>query len=181
MRDYQEVPEGENGLFLIRQSQHLKDMLNSGTNLVLERLFKGKKAALVVFGQKQILEKYKGHLGLLELEDYTNVDKTQVVAWEIGVKEIKEGIFQDLPVLQDTEQFWWQVSTYHIRAILVAEDPIRRKELTQKLQNIAPERVFKLPKAFSNAQLLDLYKKRSFQQKSDIKLDVESILKLISL
>lgn len=87
MTDYQEVPKGDNGLFLIRQTKQLKDLLDASTNIVLERLFKGKQAALVVFGPRQIVEKYKNHLDLVELEDYTNVDKDQVVAWEIGIKE----------------------------------------------------------------------------------------------
>lgn len=191
MRDYQHVIEGDNSLFLIRNPQQLKELLTSSTNVVLERLFRGKETALVVFGPRETLAKYRLQLDLVELEDYTNCDKDQVVSWEVGVKEVSGGIFKDLPVLKDTEQFWWQLLIYQnpknkglfqtqIRAVFISEDSQRRKEISQKLQNISPN-LFKIPKAFSNEQLLNSYKTRAFLQRSNNNLDLASILKLISV
>lgn len=196
MQDYHQAPEGDNGLFLVRQSKQLRDVLVSNTNIVLERLFKGKESALVIFGQRQILEKYKNILDLLELEDYVEVDQEQVVAWEVGIKkplqeEYGQTIFQNMPELKNTEQFWWQLlidqnskktNTFQaqIRAVFTSEDPQRRKEISQKLQNISSN-LFKIPKAFSNEQLLTFYKTRTFPQKIGVSLDLESVLNLISL
>jgi len=196
MRDFQEeVPEaGEDyGLFLIRHTRGLNglfdqlhdDLFESGLNISFERLFKGKKSALVVFGSRKLLTKYQDFLNLLELEDYTNVDVEGVNAWEVGVKQngkwtMDNGqLFGSLPSLSDTEQFWWQLILWvnkdnpstklfqnQIRAVVLSSDVIKRKNLTQTLQNLPKDLFFKVPKAFSNAQILDFYRKRSFTKKA---------------
>ncbi|EKD84968.1 MAG: hypothetical protein ACD_38C00123G0003, partial [uncultured bacterium] len=67
MKDYQEIPKAskvEYGLFLIRRTDSFdagvlgsigKFMLDNSLIISLERLFKGNKAALTIFGPKEIL------------------------------------------------------------------------------------------------------------------------------
>src|SRR5437870_4004856 len=99
MRDYQENPghfKIEYSLFLIRSPEALNinvlkaiEVELSKENLIisLERLFKGTKTALVIFGPKIILQKFSTTLNLLELEEYTKQAKDgQISVWEMGVK-----------------------------------------------------------------------------------------------
>lgn len=211
MRDFIDIPpkDEEHGLFLIRNSQGLseelfnsiqKDLLHSKLSFSFERLFKGGKNALVVFGPKRLLANYMELLNLLELEDYTNVKVEYIFAWEAGIKKngqwtIDNGqkIFGNLPELSETEQFWWQVVLSapiksgsasfkpQITAIVVAHDAQRRHSLAQALPTLAPDKITKLPKAFSNEQLLDFYKTRSLRR--DVKnpvLNSQQILELVA-
>lgn len=187
MKDYREIPEktGESyGLFLIRRSRALtKELLNAlhdnflQTGLVIsfERLVKGDKSALVVFGPKGILTGFKDTLNLVELEEYTGINVKEASAWEVGVKGGQ--YFKNFPSLSADEQFWWQLVLSakkgksasdklfqgQIRAVVVCEDHSRRVHLSQILQNLAPGKFIKLPKAFSTEQIVDFYQKRSFQ------------------
>lgn len=168
MRDYHEVPspKREYSLFLIRQTNNLDEQLLNAllyeqklenSLISFERLIKGNKSALVIFGPKQLLLSHQSTLNLLELEDYTNIDKRQISVWD--VVEIK-----NFPILEADEQFWYQLllwphkNNFHLqtRVAIISTDPERRKSLSQGL--------IKLPKAFSNDQLLDFYQKRSFQK-----------------
>lgn len=196
MRDFQEEISGsieeDYGLFLIRHSRGLNrqllerihdDLSESGLNISFERLFKGKKSALVVFGSRKLLTKYQDSLNLLELEDYTNVNAEMVNAWEVGIKEdggwkVEDGkVLSRLSQFLETEQFWWQLILWvdnpstklfqsQIRAVVLSDDPTKRKNITQALQNLPKDWFFKLPKAFSNAQIIDFYRKRSFTKMS---------------
>ena len=212
MRDYQEIPSqlgGDFSLFLVRNTKGLNehffnslhsDLLQSGLNISIERLFKGKESALVLFGPKSLLAKYKQLFNLLELEDYTDCEIDKVVTWEVGLKlsqqptdDSYESVFKNLPELLDSEQFWWQMILWvkkedsdffqtQIRAVVYAQDQFRRKELTQKMQNLSPDRFVKLPKAYSNAQIIDFYKKRIFPFKGKKqKINNREIIQLISL
>src|SRR3989338_11196841 len=78
MRDFTEVAhKGEEySLFLIRQNTGLNvqllnsihdNLLSSGSIISFERLVKGQKSALAVFGPKKLLMSYKDFLNLLEL------------------------------------------------------------------------------------------------------------------
>lgn len=128
MRDFQEKPESfglEYGLFLIRNRQSFTpavlDELHQATSkegliFSIERLFKGNQSALVLFGPKEVLRDF-AQLDLVELEDYAVVDPGQVQAWEMSVKDPQsfnsnsvETIFNNLPSLEETEQFWWQLA-----------------------------------------------------------------------
>lgn len=190
MRDFTETASGgeQYALFLIRASGGLNarffnsiynDLLSQGAVISFERLFRGKQSALVVFGPRSLLTK-NHFLNLLELEDYTNVKPEHTQVWEVGVKnngqwKMDNGkVFSNLPQLSETEQFWWQLllrpdktATYQyqaqIRAVLISPDTLRRKSLTPALQNLAPDHLFKLPKAFSNTQILDFYQRRSIR------------------
>lgn len=204
MKDYQEIPifsREDFSLFLIRNYQGLneqmlsmlyEDLIQSGLNISFERLFKGKESAIVIFGSSQILRKYKDTLNLLELEDYTNIELGNISSWEMGFKEGGEALFTKIPELKDSEQIWWQLLLWvnkdkvnsfqsHIRVAVISNDKYRRKELAQGLQKISPEYLYKLPKAFSDTQIIDFYKKRSFPSRSKNKsLTSSQILKLIT-
>lgn len=191
MRDFAEVPSiQEHGLFLIKKRTGLnqqllqlihQDLQKSRSIISFERLFKGSESALVVFGPKKLLSKYNSNLDLLELEDYTNVDEGNVAGWEISTRDShKEDISQKetaAPLLNQEEQFWWQVILWvekgksqasglfktQVRCLVITPNEERKKNLTQILAEL-PENAVKLPKAFSNKQLLDLYIKRSYQK-----------------
>ncbi len=201
MRDFTETQtQGEEySLFLIRNTNKLNrelfslfrnDLLHSGSFISFEKLFKGKKSALVVFGPRKLLINYKDTLSLLELEDYTNVNVEQISAWEVGLKntaEIDNGqkLFEGLPPMLETEHFWWQMilpASFkpQIRAVLVSPDQLSRNNLTNVLQTLKPHRIPKLPKAFSNIQLLEFYQKRSYRKdnKNPV-ISSEEILQLL--
>lgn len=137
MEDYRETTAGLNinySLFLVRQPEALtKEVINSlhqsilkeGLILSFERLFKGAKSALVIFGPFHILQPFSSNLGLLELEDYTHkIDPSKlekgsspgVAAWEVGTKNppadplFMSNLFQTLPPLESEEEWWWQVA-----------------------------------------------------------------------
>lgn len=193
MRDFTEVPTY--GLFLIRNIQSLNEhLLNliyqdlQQTNLAVsfERLFKGQESALVVFGPRTVLTKFIKPLNLLELEDYTNIDKDMVAGWEIGVKnsnQTNNQTSEPVPNLNQHEHFWWQVTLWrestHIRCLVVSADGAKRKNLAQVLPHFPSSRLTKLPKAFSNEQLFEAYKKRSFPKDKKEIQDTKEILKLL--
>jgi hypothetical protein len=197
MRDFSEVPDKirEYSLFLVRNTAGLnKELISSlvkelkpGAFISLERLFKGTKSALVVFGPKSLLVHHRA-LDLLELEEYSKVEAEHIFAWEVGVKNTDgTQLFKNMPQLHNHEQFWWQViisSEFipQITAVVFGPDIDRRHGLAHHLQNIEKEHVFKLPKAFSNAQLLEFYQKRSLRKDfKNPKLSAEKILRLIQL
>lgn len=182
MADFQEIPEyagQEYGLFLIRQPQTLsshllsaihENLLNSGLIISFERLIKGVKAALVVYGPKKLLSVYQETLGLLELEDYANINPEKFTAWEVGVRHPGAPSF---PPLHENDQVWWQLILSakknhffhpHIRMAVVSDDSERRENLKESLSGLAPDKFIKLPKDFSDIQLLEFYKRRGFRK-----------------
>ena len=206
MRDFTEIPnkDEEYSLFLIRQPQKLNtkllesihnDLAHSKSIISFERLFKGNKSALVVFGPKKLLVTQQNLLDLLELEDYTNINVENISAWEVGIKNNRsldfprdaQKILTNLPQLLENDQFWWQLVIssefrVQIRTVVVSDNQTRRDSLTQALQALAPETIIKLPKAFSNTQLLDFYKIRSFTKDSkNPTLISEEILQMLSI
>lgn len=206
MKDFTEIAQSgqKYGLFLIRKTQGLNaqffnsihsDLLQLRLVISFERLFKGKKSALVVFGPRKLLFNYHNSLDLLELEDYTNINAENISAWEIAIKDNGK-VFSNLPPMLETEQFWCQLVLWadkkeaeltsflgQIRAVLVSTDVVRNKTLTHSLQNLAPDRLFKLPKDLSNEQILDFYQKRVFrkEQKPPLHLNSDEISKFLIL
>jgi len=196
MRDYQEIPGEDEGysLFLIRKPQEINveilkqlhdSFLKSGQMLSFERLFKGNKSALVIYGPRSLTSVLR-MLDLLELEDYTEVSPEQVLAWEMGVRK-GQAVFEGFPQLRESEHFWWQVLLSRsfkpqIRAVVVSLDAQRRQEVSSLIENIAPDQLVRLPKGFSNAELLDFYQKRSFKKDNgNPHLSPEEVLKLIKI
>ncbi len=192
-------PDFEYALFLVRSDNGLKvnalsaifakaaerDLLIS-----LERLFKGDKKAWVIYGPKKILLPYKEDLGLLELEDYTDVDINNIAIWEVAIKNVQD-FKEKLPKLLENEQFWFQIilklkgKDLHLipaqlRFILLSQDADRLKELTENTQKNFENLLPKLPKPFSKSQLFEFYKTRSLIKENgrEVKLKVEEVLNL---
>lgn len=196
MKDYQVIPQTsklEYGLFLIRQPQAFnltfleilhQAMLKEGLTASFERLFRGGESALTVYGSKKMLDQFKTDLNLLELEDYiNNFDSRNSLLWEVGTKKDGrsdnnsfENIFQDFPVLDREDQFFWQVVFQarkenkdrsfqtQIRAVVYAKNSQTRKNLAPSLQNLAAGKLTKVPKPFSSDQIMTFYKLRSLSK-----------------
>ncbi len=112
MRSYQEKPEHFSypyALYLIQEKRNLtEDCLNQLYQALLpkralisfERLAKGSRNALVVYGPVPLLQPFIGDLGLLELEDYTAQTNPQdLQALEFGSSHTS-GKFQTEQALQ---------------------------------------------------------------------------------
>lgn len=196
MKDFQEIPQRINvdyGLFLVRQIKNFNaNLLDSirqevsvqGGVLSLERLLKGRQAALTVFGPKNILAQFQSELDLLELEDYTTeFEGNDISVWEVGVKD-KE-LFGNLPQLEAEEQFFLQVipgkNQVQIRAAVFSKDPIRKKMLSS-VQSLNTWGLNKIPKPFLNEQMIEFYKARSLSKETAGPiLDTEGIMRLLTV
>lgn len=213
MRDFQQSPghfNTEYGLFLIRNtaglSAQILDAVHSrivkeGLIISLERLFKGSKSALVIFGPKDILFTFQPKLNLLELEDYTAINKEHATAWEVGVKggdlnpgQIKkiDNLFANFPMLSEAEQFWWQLTLQaknqskgfysQIRAVVISSDLGRRKKISETLQNLSSGHLTKVPKPFTSSQIVEFYQNRNLGKDSTSPaLHTEEVLRMTLL
>lgn len=187
MKEFHEIPrksQADYGLFLIRQIKNLDArLLDSLRQLLiaeeaivsLERLFKGRQAALTIFGPKNILAKFQTELDILELEDYTaGFRENEMVVWEIEAGEIFK---LNPPQLEAEEQFFWQVilagkNQVQIRAAVLSKDPMRRVMLASA-QNL---------KAVSNKQMVDFFKSRGLRKISNgLVLDSEEVIRLLKI
>ena len=205
MKDYQEIPrkaDMDYSLFLIRQVKTLdvkilntirQEVLAQGEIISLERLLKGSETALTVFGPKSILGKFQSGLNLLELEDYAaEFTDSRVCVWEVGAKETVKldpdhfsDILSNLPKLESDEHFFWQVilskDQVQIRAAVSSKDPIRKKMLSS-VQNLNAGGLVKIPKPFSNEQMIEFYRARSFSKDNfGPILDSEGIMRLLKV
>lgn len=205
MRDYQEIPQKTDvdyGLFLVRQIKNFdvklldsirQEVLTEKAIVSLERLFKGRQTALTIFGPKNILSKFQNELDILELEDYTTeFTDNRVYVWEVGARATAKlnpdhfnEIFSNLPQLEAWEQFFWQVilnkNQVQIRAAVFSEDPIRKKMLAS-VQNLNAGGLVKIPKPFSNKQMIEFYRARSLSKDNfGPILDTEGIMRLLKV
>ncbi len=204
MRDFQTSPEdfgGQNSLFLIRKPQGLTSQIIStiheatqkmGLIVTLERLFKGRESALVIYGPKKILEAFNSALDMIELEDYLD-GEIKASAWEIGIKKPKASwisLFLNFPSLEVGEQIWYQLVlqarrginkqfSSQVRVVVVSPEAQRREKLLNDLMDKSS--LVKIPKPYSSVQMLDFYKKRSMLGNTYFKLTGEEIVKLWSL
>ncbi len=206
MKDYQAIPQKTHvgyGLFLVRQIKNFdaklldsirQEVLAKGAIVSLERLFKGRQTALTIFGPKNILVKFQSELDILELEDYTMEFKdSDVSVWEMGVREAVKlnldhfnKIFSNLPQLEAEEQFFWQVipnkGQVQIRAAVSSKDPMRKKMLASAQHLNAAGGLVKIPKPFSNEQMIEFYRARSLSKgNSGPILDSEGITRLLKV
>lgn len=206
MKDYQELPQKskvEYGLFLIRQLDNFDIKFLDSIRLLamkqdliisLERLFKGGQAVIAIFGPKIILDQFIDRLNLLELEDYAeSLDCQEMGVWEMGVKDAGKfnpvnlnNIFVSLPMLDDGEQFFWQVvlgrNQTQIRAAFLTKDPHRKKILIPLLQSLGAGELVKIPKPFSAEQMVDFYRLRSLSKDSKGPvLDSFGIMRLLKI
>lgn len=199
MKDVHDIPEDDYSLFLIKKPSQLTaqflDSLNLNLNggiLSFERLVKGSESVLVIYGPRKLLLQNKDLLDLLELEDYVNIESNQVSSFEVSVKSKEPGdmkIFKNIPQISESEQLWCQTllsskgGNYlcQIRIVVVSKSEERRKILTASLQKLMPEKLIKLPKAFSNTQLLNFYGKRAFKKEPGFPLNSSEVIDLLKL
>lgn len=194
MRNFEMKPDSkvEYGTFLFRNLSNinpnsfaplLEDLAKDNLLISFERLFKGREGVLIVYGPKNILANYRDQFNLLELEDYTNFDISQVSVFEVDVRDVK-GFRENLPNLLADEQLWIQIilknKAVRTRVVLTSESEGRLKELTEQFQEKYKSILPKVPKPYSKAQIFEFYKNRSFITESgkDVNLKIEDILNL---
>lgn len=191
----------EYSLFLIGKPEDLSVKLlgelhdaSLKNNLIIsfERLFRGQRRALVVFGPTFILRPFSDILGLSELEDYSrkvDADKGVIPAglltWEVGIKSsaspslVIKSLKSYIPPLEENEEFWWQlviqpagrhgIMSFQaiIRAVLISTDLKRARDLQKDLLEIGGDvGLTQLPQAHSTQHMLKFYQDRALPQTS---------------
>lgn len=221
MRNYQQKPshfKTEYTLYLVQRPEQLtpevveelyKDALPTRAIISFEKLARGLRRALVIYGPVPLLQKYVQPLGLIELEDYTeNVPVEQQTVWEVGSKGTPGTLL--LPDLRDEEEFWWQIvlqpvaggiekhyamaakrSPEHhaatrfsamVRATLAVAEEHRRKLLSEELMKSSHQAgLLRLPSDYTSPQLAKLYKERVVPGvgNAPMVLTAEELLKLV--
>ncbi len=186
MNDYREAPPASvsYSLFLVGNPGGLttnvihelhQAVIKDKFTLSFERLFKGLKRALVIFGPAEVLLPFKEALGLTEIEDYSNKVSEYMRAWEVGKKQKGEpavnlSILGYIPGLLETEEFWWQIVTKPekdsfrstIRAVFKTDRQERLTSLSEELSRIGKgEGLAQIPEAYSSGQVVKFYRERS--------------------
>ena len=201
MTDFEIKPNSkvEYGLFLIKNIQNLtpqtltplfSELVESHLLISFERLFKGHQGVLAVYGPKSILLKYQLQFNFLELQDYTNIDLSQISIWEVDVRDIKN-FREKFPNLLPNEQIWFQIILRvgkkdlsflptRVRVVLTSDNQDRLKQITAEFQENYKQILPKIPKPYSKLQVFEFYVKRSFikQGGKDINLKIEDLLNL---
>lgn len=213
MGDYREAPalSAPFSVFLVGNPKALsldnfqklhEAALNGKSILSFERLFKGSKRALVVFGPVDLLRPFSQNLGLTEIEDYSRKVTKEMRAWEVGKKSLRTsiespGILNDIPSLKEDEEFWWQVVVRSqanlmfdatIRAVFRGSDDGSLAGRQEELSGIGKSQGFSiLPQAYSSEQVIKFYHERSLpfgsvtSQGSPMTLSVEEAYSLLGL
>lgn len=172
--------------------------------LSFERLFKGSRRALVIFGPTTILHTLVGPLKLTELEDYSKrvgevqIKSGEVATWGMGRKKgdtatlQTENFFVSLPELLESEEFWWQIvlqpkgsresgefeST--IRAVLLAGNSARATTLKSDFSKLGQEEgLAETPKAHTTEEFLKLYSERALPKEYTQTITPEEVLSLV--
>lgn len=158
MKNFPGIPDSKNqyGVFLVRSPNSLNSEIlqllkenNKNQTVSLERLFKGDRRALVIFGPRNTLNNFP-ELELLELEDYVNFSQ-EILAFEIGMKD---GATFVASKLSDDEEIWYQIILgfskenfflVQTRMAVISQSPERRQSLSNDL--------FSLNKTFSKLVL----------------------------
>lgn len=188
MRDYHEKPESFSkaySLFLIGKQDGLapglldsiyQKSLPEKPILSFERIFKGSKRALVVYGPTAtLLDQFKEPLGLTEVEDYSKKTEGKISAWEVGSKGNlsleKFDLLKEVHDLKTDEQFWWQLVSQPpksvIRAVFLSQDPQRINSFSNTLMKIGEEfGLVALPQSFTSTNMVKFYQERSLPQSS---------------
>lgn len=199
MKDYHEIPVHSKtaySLYLIKDEVKLTVDLLTRINSIIdqkrlvisfERLCKGSKKALVVYGPVAILKTFFEELNLMELEDYAldNIETQPRLSWEIssnnfqGHPEKCVGFYDALKDLKDEEQFWWQLVLQPqcekrgislmfkamIRVVVISASDEKNKEIKQTLDKIIKDsELLALPQVYSSAQIFKFYQQRSISQ-----------------
>lgn len=197
MNDYQELPWSKTSayaLFLIRKPLFLtaevlknlhEKLLPEKMLLSLERLGRGARVAVVVYGPEAILHPLKDVLGLLELEDYSQKiagREAGAAVWEMGLKsslqELTEGEAVDFPVPEEKEEIFWQLVLSPqkngsfkavARALVLADNHAQAQFLEEKvIKSLAPKGLAVLPQPYSADQRFKVYQQRSIPKSSEV-------------
>lgn len=199
MRDYHEIPihsKTAYSLYLIKNEANLTEDLLTRINSIInqkrlvvsfERLCKGSKKALVVYGPVPILKTFFEELNLMELEDYTFNDNEgqSKLCWEISSKnfqghpEKSVGFYKALENLDNGDQFWWQLVLQPlcekkglspmfkamIRAVVITDSDEKNQKIKQAVDRIIKEsELLVLPQIYSSKQVFEFYQQRSLSQ-----------------
>lgn len=163
------------GLFLVRNKDQITvDFLNALYDFLvkqnsvfsIERLYKGNKTTLVVFGPKSFLMPYAQRLNLLELTDYTaHINPANITTIETNTVTNFH--------LKESEQFWRQFILH----------PAGKK---QKFFDIQTREIYisATQKEVTNvsSRILDFYRNRKFiKNKYNRLLTSEGVLRLASI
>lgn len=204
MKNFEQSPKDfslDNGLFLIRKPSALTadifDTLHQmiereGLIISVERLFKGRESAMVLYGPAKVFEALKSTLDLLELEDYSR-KVSEASIWQMGTRlknrQLDGSLYLDLPKLENEEQVWWQIVLKaqkssgfraQIRVAVLISNEARRKEISEALQ-AQKGSLIKIPQPLSSMQMIDSYRKRSILEENNIKLTGQELARLSSL
>lgn len=191
MKNYRQRPHHfrtDSGVFLVQNptlfnQELLENLMESaksqGIIISFERLFKGNKNALVLFGPSGFLSAYKGPLLLLELDDYSQKftqDTQGLLVWEMITRDLPQNPIhisvQDNLDLAPHEQFWWQIilqpssGEYVIRAVVLAQNDKRAASLHSHLATqLESASLIPLPRTNKRAGMVGFYKDRALGQK----------------
>lgn len=208
MRDYHELPlhsQAVYSLFLVKNEAGLtEDLLKRISEIIgkkrliisFERLFKGLKKALVVYGPVIILEQLNKELDLTELEDYSlknkQLSKQNILSWEVSSKYFQKNnetslrFTEVIKDLSDNEELWWQLILQPrcdrndlqpmfkaiIRVAVISADKQKSQNIKLNLEkHIKESGLLVLPQAYSSTQILQFYQQRSLPQKLFTKED----------
>lgn len=157
MKDFQDLPEGQYGLYLIQDLIHLNDLLTQRRLISLEKLFKGNKQALVIYVPRDLALSLS-QLKLLEIEDPSDkISSDSVLAFETRGANLSLDLKTD-------EQLYFQLVISPIdgvvpkfqttqRVVITSPDPNRRIELAKKVGGVIKKK--------SSAQVFSNFKYRS--------------------
>jgi hypothetical protein len=202
MRDYKMRPldiTADYGFFLIKKPENLTpevinligEKLKSAKMIfALERLIKGGKTALCIFGPKTSLAFFSDLLGLFELLDYSkNADPKNISVWGLGPRSAGSNfssfVSRMIP-LNPSEEAWIQIVLepnekndflVSIKGCCVCSDALRR---TKILESISRDFI-KVPHPFSAVQMLKTYTERVFDKSGSFKANAQSIYQLVSV
>lgn len=213
MGDYQELPWSSSAsytLYLV-QNPHLvtteiltdlhEKLISQNWLISFERLARGPKSALVIYGPEPVLHPLKDTLRLLELEDYSlkasQTDQNKTI-WEMGVKNtqsLKLTSNTEQPKLGEKEELWWQLvlspqkqSNFKtvIRALVISDSHTHSQALKdEQVKNLAQFGLAVLPEPYSLDQLIKFYQQRSMPKShevaADLILDPAQVRLLLSL
>lgn len=214
MSDFLERPSNFSvpySLFLVRKSENFtsktldllhQDLIRDHLIISVERLFKGDRKALAIFGPVPILRPLVETLDLLELEDYSQKieDMEALLSWEMAAKDNSKiadlaGKPMHNPLqIKDPEELWIQfvlkpVSApapeaafeTMVRLVIKAKDKNRALDLQNELLNVGEGGgLALLPQAYSTSQLVKLYNTRSFLHPSVKQIARRAMLVLTS-
>lgn len=202
MRDYHEVPlhpQIPYSLFLIKNEAGLtEDLLKQISEMIgkkrliisFEKLFRGSKKALVVYGPVTVIEQLGKELDLTELEDYSlkskQVSEHDILSWEVSSKYFQKNdetpfhFTEVVKDLSDNEELWWQLILQPrcdrdelqpmfkalIRVAVISADKQKSQDIKLNLdKHIRESGLLALPQAYSSTQIFEFYQHRSLPQK----------------